>query len=298
MKILLADHGWKMRGGQWQTLYLADGLRERGHTVRVLARYGSLLWEICRRDKFDIRPLGPSTMLTQSGSFDVINVQDSHSHTLAALFSRRPFLVSRRVVFPVKDSWVSHQKYAKAAGFLAVSKAAAKELHRAQVNPERIRIVHDGVPDITPANYSQHIVGLKSEDPGKLNLLMADSAKRAGLELHLGDSLSDSLKSGLLFLYLSQSEGLGSAVLFAMAAGLPIIASRVGGLVEVVDEGFSGLLVPNDPEAVSQALRAVADDRSLVHRFGENARRRYLQLFTADKMVENTLRAYKELLHV
>jgi hypothetical protein len=298
MRVLLADHGWKMRGGQWQTLYLADGLRERGHTVRVLARYGSMLWEICRRDKFDVRALGASTMLTQSGGFDVVNVQDSHSHTLAALFSRRPFLVSRRVVFPVKDSWTSRKKYAKAAGYLAVSNAAAKELHRAQVPPERIRVVHDGVPDVTPADYARHIVGLKSDDPGKMNLLMLESAKRAELEIHLGDSLADSLKSGLLFLYLSQSEGLGSAVLFAMAAGLPIIASRLGGLMEVVDEGFSGLLVPNDPQAVSMALRAVADDRSLVHRFGENARRRYLQMFTADRMVDNTVRAYQELLRV
>lgn len=296
MKVLLADHGWKMRGGQWQTLYLADGLRERGHSVRVLARYESKLWAICQRDKYDVRPLGATTMLTQSSAFDVVHVQDAHSHTLAALFSPKPFLVSRRVLFPVKNSWISRKKYARAAGFLAVSNAAAKELRRALVPAERIRVVYDGVPDVAPADYAPHVVGLKSDDTGKLNSLMEESAKIAQLELHLGNSLSDSLKSGLLFLYLSQSEGLGSAVLFAMAAGLPIVASRVGGLVEAVDEGFSGLLVPNDASAVANALLAVAADRNLVFRFSENARRRYLKLFTVDHMIDNTLRAYQELL--
>jgi glycosyltransferase involved in cell wall biosynthesis len=75
---------------------------------------------------------------------------------------------------------------------------------------------------------------------------------------------------------------------------MPIIASRTGGLVEAVDEGFSGLLVPNEKKAVAAALAALRDDRNLSLRFSENARRRYLSKFTLDNMVERTLDAYRE----
>ena len=83
-----------------------------------------------------------------------------------------------------------------------------------------------------------------------------------------------------------------------MAAGLPIVASRVGGLPEAVDEGFSGLLVANDKYAVARAIQSLHEDRNLSLRFSENARRRYLKHFTIDHMVQNTLTAYRELLHV
>ena len=45
-----------------------------------------------------------------------------------------------------------------------------------------------------------------------------------------------------MFVYITESEGLGSAVLLAMAAGTPVIASRVGGLPEAIEDGVNGLL--------------------------------------------------------
>jgi hypothetical protein len=294
MKILLADSNWKMRGGQWQTLYLAEGLRERGHKVVLLVRHGSLLWELAQRSGLETREIGLTTMLALSGRQDVVHVQDAHAHTLAALASRRPFLVSRRVAFAVRPGWFSTKKYQKARGYLAVSETVGRELRRAGIAGDKIRIVYDGVPDIAPSSYSRTIRGLKSDDPGKLNSLMEEACGLAGLELGLHENLGEALKDGLAFLYLSESEGLGSAVLLAMAAGMPIIASRTGGLVETVDEGFSGLLVSNEKKAVAAALAALRDDRQLSLRFSENARRRYLSKFTLDQMVEKTLEAYRE----
>ncbi len=296
MKILLADAGWKMRGGQWQTFYLAQGLRAHGHQVILLATHGSLLWDVAAQAGLDTRQTGLTTMLSLSGRVDVIHVQDASSHTLAAVASRKPFLVSRRVAFPVRHSWLSRKKYARAAGYLAVSQAVAKELKLAGVPPEKTRVVYDGVPDVTPAAYAQHLCGIASEDPGKLNALMTEAAALAGADLRLHPALLEAIRSGLLFLYLSRQEGLGSGVLLAMAAGLPIVASRIGGLPETVDEGFSGLLVANEANAVARAIMTLSTDRNLQLRFSENSRRRYLNLFTTEHMVTNTLAAYRELL--
>jgi hypothetical protein len=296
VKVLLADAGWKMRGGQWQTLYLAEGLREHGHQVTLLASHGSLLWELAQKAGLETRQTGIATLLLLSTRADVVHAQDAASHSMAAIGCRKPFVVSRRVAFPIRESWLSRKKYARAAGYLAVSGYVAKELKRVGIAAEKIRTVYDGVPDITPAAYATHISGLASEDPGKLNALMREAAQRAGAELRLPESLLEAVKSGLLFLYLSKMEGLGSAVLFAMAAGLPVIASRVGGLPETIDEGFSGILVPNDAAAIAQAIMTISTDRNLQLSWSDNARRRYLAHFTVERMIENTLAAYKQLL--
>ena len=58
-----------------------------------------------------------------------------------------------------------------------------------------------------------------------------------------------------LFLYITHSEGLGSAVLLAMAAGVPVIASNVGGLPEIVEHERTGLLTENTAQAIANAIR-------------------------------------------
>ncbi|MBM4434764.1 MAG: glycosyltransferase [Chloroflexi bacterium] len=71
----------------------------------------------------------------------------------------------------------------------------------------------------------------------------------------------------------SLSEGFGLAVVEAMAAGLPCVASRTGGLAEIVEDGATGFLVmPRDPADLADALRRLLGDAELRHRFGDRAR--------------------------
>lgn len=93
----------------------------------------------------------------------------------------------------------------------------------------------------------------------------------------------------------SLHEALPLACVEAMAAGCPVIASSVGGLPELVRDGETGLLVPaGDASAIEEALRTVLGDMELAHRMGANARRRFLQEFRVERMVEQTRAVYSE----
>jgi L-malate glycosyltransferase len=99
------------------------------------------------------------------------------------------------------------------------------------------------------------------------------------------------------FVLPSRQEGLGIAVMEAMAAGLPVVASRVGGLPEIVVEGETGLLVPaGDADALARALRRLAADRARMPLLGEQGRRRVLQRFSSTTMAAAVEAYYYELL--
>jgi glycosyltransferase involved in cell wall biosynthesis len=98
-----------------------------------------------------------------------------------------------------------------------------------------------------------------------------------------------------VFCLSSHLEGLGTSLLDAMAFGLPVVATAAGGIPEAVDDGRTGRVVPvRDPEALAAALVEVLIDPGLQRTLGAAGRHRFLERFTADRMVEATLRVYEE----
>jgi len=92
------------------------------------------------------------------------------------------------------------------------------------------------------------------------------------------------------------SELLGLVALEAMASGTPVVASRIGGLPEVVDDGETGFLVPpGDVGALRERLDQILRDTSLGRRLGANARATALERFTWAKVAERCLTAYADL---
>ncbi|HEY8134329.1 MAG TPA: glycosyltransferase [Thermoanaerobaculia bacterium] len=95
----------------------------------------------------------------------------------------------------------------------------------------------------------------------------------------------------------SLSEGLSNTLLESMAAGLPVVATRVGGTAEVVRDSENGLLVdPGDPVSLAEGIGRLLDAPQFAAQLGQAARRRIAERYSMRLLVENTSRAYDAVL--
>ena len=93
------------------------------------------------------------------------------------------------------------------------------------------------------------------------------------------------------------TEGLGVVLIEAMELGLPVIASNVGGIPDVVVDGVSGILVPEkEPEALAGAYRRLAAEPELVKQLLAGAQKRIAECFSWDKIVERQIDSYKKII--
>ena len=100
-----------------------------------------------------------------------------------------------------------------------------------------------------------------------------------------------------IFALPSQAEGISNTILEAMASGLPVVATDVGGNAELVAAGETGALVPaQDPHAMAQALLRYTADAALRQSHGTAGRQRVERSFSIDNMVERYTRLYQSLL--
>ncbi len=151
---------------------------------------------------------------------------------------------------------------------------------------------------------------LGSRLPGARLVIAGDGELRAALEARLRErglegrvvfagfrrDLDRLMPAFSLFCLSSRLEGLGTSLLDAMAFGLPVVATAAGGIPEAVLDGLTGRVVPpHDPAALADALAAVLGDDALRHELGAAGRRRFLERFTAERMVGDTLRVLEEL---
>jgi L-malate glycosyltransferase len=292
------DTGREMRGGQWQALYLLLGLMEQGHRVRLLAPGGSPLLEAALAQKVDARPLRVRDLAGAWSGSDLVHAHDARAHTLAVLLAK-PVVVSRRVAFPVQQNSASRFKYRRRAHFLAVSHYVKKILVDSGVDPERISVVYDGVPIPTaPALTDERlrVVALDSDDPGKGKKIVEEAAVLAGWPVAFTRNLSRDLPGAAVFVYITELEGLGSAALLAMANRVPVIASKVGGLPEIVADGTTGLLTSNQPLTIARHIQRLLADRPLAKLLAAQAAARVEQKFSIQRLVNETIGVYEKII--
>ena len=242
----------------------------------------------------------------------------STKHGFNSFRERRPFGIADRTVARAFDLHI------------AISQGLADYLARVEgFASDTFEIVHYGIvagpePPAPVAGAPFTIVGRLVEIKGH-DILLAAVAEVQELELEIvGDgllrgeleaevarrSLGDrvrflgrvapagpAMERAAVVVVPSRGEGFGMVALEAMERGRAVIASRVGGLPEIVAEGETGLLVPpNDPAALAAALRELAADPARVAAMGAAGRRRAVTEFTQVRCTDRTAALYEALL--
>ena len=142
---------------------------------------------------------------------------------------------------------------------------------------------------------------------GELSRPLRRQVKELGLEDHvhfLGyrQDAPDLIKGSDVFVLASHTEGLCTAVIEAMLAERPIVTTTAGGLQDLVaadgpdDEPVGWMTKPRDAIALAQTILHVLGSPDAWEEMGRRARRRALERFTADRMVDETIAAYRELI--
>lgn len=226
---------------------------------------------------------------------------------------RRPYLITRRVPNRPKDGRWTRAVYRRAARVVAISDAVDLALRgwEPRLGPVRIASVA-GLPMPDPVQVAalraRHPGRLRIGQVGALVdhhkgqrvlldalrlvpgladcpvLLIGSGEDEAALRQEAADlpqvvftgfvdNVADYLAALDVFVFPSREEGLGSSLIDAMAQGLPIVASRVGGIPELITHERTGLLVPpSDAAALAQALMRLAGDSAWRAQLGTTAR--------------------------
>lgn len=220
--------------------------------------------------------------------------------------------------------------------YIAVSHYIARELSAAlPFTSRKIQVVHNGIPverfrtarvrpvfdspgpvvltmaRLTPQKGLTYLLYAAAQIPDATFLIAGEGPERAALEMQarhasmnhrvkfLGprEDVPALLASCDVFVLPSLFEGLPLAVLEAMAAGAPVIATDVGGTREAIQDGVTGLLVrPADANALACALRRMLGDANFARRLAEAGQARVRQEFSAAAMVRRTTEIYEQVL--
>ncbi|HEX8988773.1 MAG TPA: glycosyltransferase [Rhodocyclaceae bacterium] len=155
------------------------------------------------------------------------------------------------------------------------------------------------------------LAALQERLPNARLVLAGDGPMRGDMEalavqLGLGAKVSflghredvpDLMNAADCLLLTSRSEGVPQAVTQALGLGLPVVATRVGGVPELIDDGRTGLLVPaENADAVAAALARLAADPALARQLGAQGRDHVLAHFSAEAMLDATEALYARLL--
>ena len=304
--------------------------------IRRLRSAGIAAAAVRMRADWDLAAARRVRAVLRTWNADLVHAHDARAHAiaLAALLGRKtlPLVVTRRVPFVPRG----RLKYGRrVARFIAISSAVRDALVTGGVDLSRIDLVYSGVPRpvvARPRDWRSEcrwpddavvcgIVGAMTAEKGVATLagiaghLPATTRERIRLVLLGGQSAGTQPLGGLsafragfvdeihsamagldVLLHPSSAEGLGTAVIDAMALGVPPVAFRVGGLPELIEDGRSGLLVPaGDLPAFAAATDSLVRDATL-RRYLASAGPPRAAEFSVDRMVRGTQAAYATVL--
>ena len=192
MKILHFSSAKTWRGGEQQIAYLYDELHQQQIQQWIFCAKGGALARYCQQQniphftyqkRFSTNPLVAYQFkqLSKKLNIDLAHLHDSHSHTFgyisAILGNSIPFVLSRRVDFPVKDNWLSYRKYNHPSikKILSVSNYVQQILAPAIKDPSKLQVVHSGI-DTTRFKYTKQNILRKTYNISESATIIANVA--------------------------------------------------------------------------------------------------------------------------
>jgi glycosyltransferase involved in cell wall biosynthesis len=362
MNILHINTERTWRGGEQQTLYLAEGLRDRGQGSEIacqpateLARRagaaGIRVHPVTMRAEWDLAAVFKLRSIIRGRAIDIVHMHTSHAHTLgvaaARLGTRALTVVTRRVAYSIHRHPFSLSGFKYRIGvdrYAAVSRAVKDVMVADGIPAERIEVAHSGIdlsrfkgadgstvrdelglPAGAPvAGTTAHLARNKGlevlVDAAPLVTAIVPEARivivgtgdlaqkleaRAAERGALGSILFTGFRSDIpacldaldVFVMPSLKEGLGTSILDAMAAGKPVVASRTGGIPEIVEDGVTGLLVPpGDAAALAAAVTRILKEPDLAESLAHQGLGKVQESFSVGAMVEANIAIYRRLM--
>jgi glycosyltransferase involved in cell wall biosynthesis len=355
MKILQICSARSIGGGERYLADLSNSLFGRGHDVFIaLAPDAPLKDELSAVPKDNILFSRMRNALDVFSAFELADfvrrndIEIIHGHlardyplaAFAARLAKKPFVLTRHVLFPLKRLQKLILK--KVGGIIAPSNAIADSLEKQNLfSTDKITIIRYGINlehfsqlektlneifivgtighlapikghDIfvraaeivlkTQKNIRFIIVGEDKSHSGENRRELEDLITRLDLKSKIElagwtDDVRPFLQKFDLFVSAARAEAFGLVMVEAMAYGLPVIATGSEGALEIIEDGASGVLVPNeDAEIMAEKILELFDNKEKRELLIRNARQRVEEHFSLERMVTKTEEFYRRVL--
>lgn len=350
-----------LRGGERQTLYLAEELSKLKYENYIVCRKNSPIEEeaikrqiktitlpyLFEWDIFSAYKLAKKIKkIAKNNDIPILHSHTGHTASLSlltSLFIKAIRIVHRRVEFNILNNPLSRIKYENANFIIAVANKIKEKLVEQGFNEEKIIVIPSTIKveyfmkkninkkdffskfNIPENSIVAGTLAAMTEEKDPFNLIKAaeivlkkfpeihflwggeghlekssiELVKKLNLEknFHIIGYCKDNisfLKSLDIFIFPSSEEGIGSVLIEAMACGLPLIGTNAGGIPELIEDGYNGLIVPKkNPEKLAEAILKLAQNKELREKFGKNSLTKS-QNYTTEKMAKETLKVYEK----
>ncbi len=284
-----------------------------------------------------LQELKPDLVATHSNKAGFLGRLAARSLNLPVVHTSHGFLFNEQEHSPAGRFYRLMEKTAARLGdqVISVSESEYLKARALKVIPaEKMRVIHNGLPAAgkdfraDPARHPPRLIMVARFAAPKDHLtLLKALADLKALDWHLDligegpeealarrqvektalkervtfrgtcSNVPQLLASAQIFVLSSRREGFPLCILEAMRAGLPVVASDVGGVGEAVLDNESGLLfAPGDEDALGEQLATLLKDRHKRENMGASGRRRFLEHFTLEKMCAKTIALYESLI--
>jgi L-malate glycosyltransferase len=272
---LIVDLEMEWRGGQNQALLLLKGLHERGHAAELVAAKGSSLGHRARKASIYVHHVGRGMLqlsaaarirsILTDGRIELVHANEAHAVTaawLAGASRKAPFVISRRVGYPLGQSCIAQARYRAASCIIANSQWVADQAAASGAPKEKLRVAYEGVviPERTPPQSrmaARHRWGVAGDAPllGCVGVLLPDKGQewliRALVEVRKEFPGARLLLAG---------DGPMRRELAALAKTLGVVDAVIfAGFVKEVESVYAALdvfLLPSFFEALNNSLLA------------------------------------------